>query len=233
MATLAALPAQAAPDPSGRWEGEAQLSGQPLPVVVDLARSAQGGWQGRVTLPGRFVAGAPLAALKADGKSFEATFGAAFLVPPDPPPRLQLQWRGADLAQGSLALNGLQAPLQLRRSGPAQLAPAPAPSLPLDERLLGTWTGRYVLGGNPREVTLTLTRSPTGQGGGTLLIVGKRRTELKLDEVHLGASLLRLEAHSAGISIEGRWSPAAIDALFEQGPFEATLPLRRPTGATP
>ncbi|MBB5203168.1 hypothetical protein HNQ51_000461 [Inhella inkyongensis] len=226
---------QAAPfHPAGRWEGQAQLSGQALPLTIDLARDAQGVWQGRITLPGRELAGAPLGDMKWQGQALSttlsATLSAAFLVPPEPTPTLHLQWRNAQVASGTLSLNGLRAPVNLQRTGDAQIAPPPPPSLPIPDALLGRWVGRYELGGVPREVTLTLSRDAQGEGGGTLLIIGKRRNELKLDAVHLGPSLLRLEARGAGITVEGRWSPTAIDGHFEQGPFEAALPLRRPTG---
>lgn len=230
MQQAGAIAASPAPSPAGRWEGEARLPGQSLPLVIDLARDAQGQWLGRVTLPGRAQAGVPLAALQLRASGLSATLSAAFLVPPEPAPLLQLQWKGAEQAQGTLALNGLTAPVQLRRSGEAQLAPSEAPSLPLPDALLGTWVGRYALGGVPREVTLTLARNAQGQGSGQLLIVGRRRSELTLDEVHLGPSLLRLQARAAGIVIEGRWSAEAIDGHFEQGPFEADLPLKRPAG---
>lgn len=219
---------RAAADPSGRWEGEAELAGgSRMPIVIDLARDPQGIWIGRVTLPGRQVAGAPLGALQVQGDGLKAQWPAAFLQAPDPPPTLKLRWQGSERAQGRIELAGLTAPLRMKRSGPAQITPPEPPSLPLDPALVGTWVGRYELGGVPRSVTLTLRREANGRGAGTLLIVGKRRTELVLDEVHLSGQRLRLQARAAGLSIEGGWSALGIEARLAQGPFEAALPLRR------
>ena len=221
-----------AADLSGRWEGELRIPGAVLPIVIDLAPPAAGGWAGSVTLPGRGVKGAPLEALQVGpdgfGASLETAFGGAGNGANRTPTRIDLRM----IAEGSLAgefqQGGHRATATLRRSGPAQVD-LPRRATAIDPSLAGTWTGRYELGGSPRDVTLTLVRGAGGVATGTLKIVGRRTTELALDRVMQTPHFIELDAGAAGIRIEGRWQAAAgrIDGSFTQGPFEAPLSLQR------
>ena len=60
-------PALAAPGAAGRWEGVADVPGNPLRLVVDLDPGANGRWDGSVILPDRGVKGAPLDELAVSG----------------------------------------------------------------------------------------------------------------------------------------------------------------------
>jgi hypothetical protein len=125
-----------------------------------------------------------------------------------------------------LAIAGLQGRVLLHRSGDAQVDPAPA-STPIADTLVGAWSGRYELGGSERQVTLTLSRDAGGFGRAEMLIVGRRRTEVPFALVQQGPRFLSLSGNDFGIAVEGAWSAEAIDAVIEQGPFEAAMPLRR------
>lgn len=227
--TLLANPLVAA-DLSGRWEGELRVPGTPLPIVLDLAAPAAGGWTAAVTLPGRGVKGASVGVqpLGAHGASvqLEAAFGGAGPAPT----RLELQAQPDGSLAGTFHQGGHQATAALRRSGPAQVD-HPRAGTAIDPSLAGTWTGRYELGGSPREVTLTLVQGASGVATGRLRIVGRRTTELALDRVIQTPQFLELEAGAAGIRIEGRWrtAPGRIEGTFGQGPFEAPLILQRRT----
>jgi hypothetical protein len=228
-ATGAATAAASAPDPMGRWEGEAAIPGAaPLPLVLDLAPDGRGSWAGSVTLPGRGVKGAPLDGLNvtSDGQ-VQAGLRAAFNgTPVEPAPLLALRMLPDGRLEGELRQGGHAARLQLQRSGPPQVD-LPPPDTPLPPALAGTWRGRYELGGYPREVTLTLAAAPAAPG--ELLIVGKRRTQLPIDKVRALGGFMTLEASSAGIRLEGRWDARSgrFDGEFIQGPFEAPLRLQR------
>src|SRR5512134_2786296 len=106
---------------AGRWEGQADMAGSVLPVVLDLERGTDGRWAGSVTLPGRGIKGAPLADIAVDARGARFTLGAAFLAPSEPAPVAQLRWRGRERASGILTVNGVAAPLSLQRSGDAQV----------------------------------------------------------------------------------------------------------------
>ena len=225
-AGLACAGARAAPDPAGRWEGVADVPGQPLRLVIDLDRDAQGRWAGSAILPGRGVKGAAVDGLVVGGCDVRLGLAAAFPGGDTLQPRLVLACQADGALAGTFTLGGRSAAVSLRRSGPAQVDRPPAASA-ITAALAGTWTGRYDLGGYAREVTLTL-----ATGGGQLVIVGKRTTTLQVDQVVQGREFVTVRASSAGFSIEGRFAAqeGIIDGAVTQGPFEAALVLHRQPG---
>ena len=232
-AALLMTAAQAAPDPSGRWEGAAEIPGVPLPLVVDLSRTPTGVLQGSVILPGRAVKGAPLQAVTSTEAGLGFGLAAAFNAPAESAPQVNLRWRADGSLAGEWLQAGLSAPLRLQRSGGPQVD-LPIADTALTPALLGRWVGRYELGGYPREVTLTLSNGPAGLGAGELVVVGKRRTELAIDHVVQGREFLTLKASSANYRIEGHYTADRIEGQVSQGPFEAAIVLRRAAaGATP
>ena len=76
-------------------------------------------------------------------------------------------------------------------------------------------------------MTLTLARDHAGRAQASMVIVGRRRTELAFDLVQQAPRFLTLRGNPFGIVVEGAWSAQSIEATLEQGPFEAALPLRR------
>lgn len=227
LASLAPLSTPAAPPSPARWAGEARLPGAAQPLVLDLDRQPDGTWRAQLTLPGRAMSQAPLTGLKVDDQGLQAELSAAFPAPSEPPPRLQLRWTGPGAAQGQLSLAGLQAPVSLRAQGPAQFAPALAPSLPIDDRWLGRWTGRYELGDIPRELTLTLSRNAQGQVQGQVLVIGRRRFEAPADSVSLARDGLRVQIAAAGVLLEGPMDEQGLALRLYQGPFDVPLRLQR------
>ena len=219
--------AAAATDPSGRWEGVADIPGQPLRLVVDLDRDAQSHWAGSVILPERGVKGAALDGLAVSGCDVRFGLLAAFPGGATLQPAATLACRPDGALAGTFTLGGRSAALTLHRSGAAQVD-RPAASSELDAALAGRWTGRYELGGFAREVTLTLANRD-GRGGGQLVIVGKRTTTLEIDHVTQGREYVTLRASGADFTIEGHFVAAegVIDGGVAQGPFEAPIVLRR------
>lgn len=217
IAALFAGPALAAPAGlEGRWEGEAELPGLVVPVVLDLAPRGDG-WAGAVTLPGRGTRGAALAALALHGETLRAS------VPGGAQIRFELQLApdGAQLA-GRFLQGGQAAPLLLRRRGPAQLDPLPA-AAPWPPALAGTWRGRYDVGFGPREVTLRLAAETSA-----MTVVGRRTTEVAFDEQRVLGAFLILRAAAFDIAIEAALATGGrLDAVIRQGPFEGALVLQR------
>lgn len=231
ITAIATSPAWAAPDFEGRWEGEASVPGAPLAIVIDLAKTAAQAWAGSVTLPGRGVKGAALREIGVDDLGLRFGLDAAIAGSAEMPTTMVLRAQPDGSLAGEFRQGGHVAAALLRRSGPAQVDLAPRSST-LNSALLGTWLGRYELGGYARDVTLTLDNQADGRGAGEMTIVGKRTTRLPIDLVLQGSQFLRLESGAAGVRVEGRWfaDDGRIDALFVQGPFEAPLLLRRAGG---
>ena len=225
---LAAATASAAPEPTGRWQGVAEIPGAPMPLIVDIARGDAREWIGSVILPGRGVKGAPIDGLQVSESGLRMGLAAAFPGPPGPVVEARVSWRADGSLAGELRQGGHAAPLVLRRSGEAQVD-VPERSTPLSAALAGTWVGRYELDGYPRDVTLKLANGADGIATGQLVVVGRRTTTLALDHVVQGAQFIALRASAADFRIEGRWSDAdgTIRGQMQQGPFEAPLVLRR------
>lgn len=222
----AAAPAWADPAWQGRWEGEADLAGLPMALVLDLAPAAGGGWVGSLTLPGRWMKGAPLRAVAAGAAGLQIELPSALGAGG----AIELRPQGGLMA-GEWRQGGHRAALRLVRTGEAQVD-LPERGTPVDAALVGRWEGRYELGGYARQVTLTLAHGAGGDAAqATLVIVGKRRSEVPVDLVQQGARWLRVVSGEAGLALELRW-PAADGVLrgqLVQGPLHADLSLRRAT----
>ena len=224
---LAAAQACAAPAAAGRWEGVADVPGNPLRLVVDLDPGADGRWDGSVILPDRGVKGAPLDDLAVSGCDVRFALATAFAGAGGPAPRVSLACQPDGSLAGTFELSGRSTGVSLRRSGAAQVDRQPANSM-ISAALAGRWTGRYELGGFAREVTLTLANRAERGGGGQIVIVGKRTTALDVDQVTQGREFVTLRASAANYRIEGRFTPdGAIEGSVIQGPFEAAIVLRR------
>ncbi|HUP06740.1 MAG TPA: hypothetical protein VMU47_06305 [Caldimonas sp.] len=224
-------PPAIAADLSGRWEGTAEVPGAPQPLVVDIA-PGPAGWRGSIVLPGRGVKGAPLSALQVDGAGVQAELASAFLLPAQPVPTLRLAAQADGSLAGELRMAGQHAPVRLHRSGAAQVD-VPASGTPVSAQLVGTWTGRYELGGAAREVTLKVANGSDGRGSGEIVVVGKRTTTLPVDRVVQGREFVSFESSAVDYRIEGRWATpdGSISGQIVQGPFEAPIVLRRTPGA--
>jgi len=230
-AGLACAGARAAPDPAGRWEGVADVPGQPLRLVIDLDRAGQGRWAASATLPGRGVKGAAADGLAVADCDVRLGLAAAFPGGDTLQPKLALACQPDGGLAGTFTLGGHAAAVSLHRSGPAQVDRPPTGG-PITAALAGRWTGRYELGGFARQVTLTLANGADGIGGGQLVIVGKRTTTLQVDQVTQGREFVTLRASAANFVIEGRFAAqdGVIDGGVSQGPFEAALVLHRQPG---
>jgi hypothetical protein len=230
---LASVAASAAPDPTGRWQGVADIPGAPMRLVVDIARGGEQRWVGSVILPGRGVKGAPIADVQANDAGLRLNLASAFPGPPGPTVEARLDWRADGALSGEFRQGGHAAPLLLRRTGPPQVD-LPTPGTPVSPSLEGTWTGRYELDGFPRDVTLKLVNNAGGAATGELVIVGRRTSTLAVDHVRQGSEFIELKASAADFRIEGRWSAneGSIRGQMLQGPFEAPLVLRKSDSAT-
>lgn len=220
-----AAPAEAPPPLAGRWEGQAELPGMSVALVLDL-RLAGAGWSGQATLPGRGLSGVPLRGLVLTGSRLEARLGG-------PATGQDAATAGIELApgtepgtlQGHFVQAGHRAPLTMVRTGEAHWQPAALPA-PLDPRLAGTWRGRYDIGFGERQVTLRLLPPSSA----AMTVVGRRTTELEFDEAGRFGQLWILRSAAFGITVEAPVlpdSPDELRATLRQGPFESPLQLLR------
>jgi hypothetical protein len=211
-----------APEMAGRWEGLIAIPGAPQWLIVDLDRDERGGWIGSAILPGRGVAGAPLAAIVVDGDTLKFDLTAALPYPAEQAPLVSARFDATGSLHGELTLNGLAAPLNMRRSGDAQVTRPPR-SQPVDTALHGTWHGTYELFGQARQVSLRL-----GDKGAAMTITRPgRTTEIAFSLVRSNGRLLGLSGNEYDISYEGEAGAGVIAGTFLQGPLELPLEFRR------
>src|SRR5512140_2789126 len=130
--------AQGAAVPGGRFDGVARIPGGPVVLVLDLDREPKGGWIGSITAPGYGVKGLPLTAMTEEGGELRATaalFGGA---------TLRVRASASGLA-GTLEAAGQAAPLELARTGAAQVD-LPPRNAALAKGFVGQWSAQFELG---------------------------------------------------------------------------------------
>jgi hypothetical protein len=218
----------AAPSVQGRWEGEVQIPGAPMKLIVDLAQDETSTWAGSVIVPGLGVKGAALGDIVVTDSSIAFALAAALHGPADGPPRIRAHLIDADTMAGDFGQAGNTAPLTLNRTGPAQVEPAPR-STTVTREFEGAWSGTFDFDGHPRQVTLTLINRAQQGASAEFVIVGKRTTQVPVDLVVQDKNFLKIESHQTGISFEGQWRAQAgeIQGSVQTGALEVPLVLRR------
>ena len=239
VALLAFLPAwvcAAAGMPEGRWDGLLRIPGRTLAVTIDLSPGPSvGTWTGSVTVPGLSMQGAPLANIVVTATDVAFDVAQVLDTPAHGPARFKARIEGDGELRGEMSEGGNVAPFAATRTGTAQVAVAPR-STPIARALEGAWIGSFELGGYPREITLTLAnRAETGAGASaTLVVVGKRTTELPIDYVAEEGRFLRVESRASQVAFEGVVADDVreIRGTFALGPLELPLVLRRARSAS-
>src|SRR5215470_3056635 len=223
LAFFLALTGSAAQGQEGRWEGQIQIPGRELPVVVDLSPSGRA-WTGSIILPGLGIKGAPLSDVIV--MPTDVAFDIANLL--DTPTFGQAHFKAhldaIDAMEGEMSQGGNVARFSLKRIGPAQVDTA-LRSTPVKRTLEDQWIGEFELGGYPRHVTMTLANHADAAATATLVVVGKQTTNLPVDLVIEEGRFLRIESQANRVAFEGRFVEESdeIKGTFELGPYE--LPL--------
>jgi len=218
-----ALFAQTA-DPNGRWEGAVQIPGMEQRLIIDLARAADGKWNGSAILPGLGVKGASLADVSIKGADVSFSVKGALGNP-----KVTGHLVANDSLTGEFTQSGNTAPFSLQKTGPPQVE-LPRPATPVTKPLEGEWRGNLDLAGNPLRAKLTLT--PGTAGTTAQFIVGnKKDTNLPVSFVTQEGVWLTVEVREFGISYEGRFHPDKneIEGVFVQSGLEFPLVFHRPS----
>ena len=216
------LVCRAADSAAGRWEGDVQIPGRELKLIIDLAADSAGGWTGSAIVPGFGVKGTPLADIAIRNSDVSFSLKGALGEP-----KLTGRLTDNGAFTGEFEQAGNKAPFTLQKTGPPQVD-SPRRSTPVRHEMEGEWKGVMDLFGYPINVTLTL----ANQGGSATAqfhIIGKRENTVKLDLVIEENDNLTLESPETGIVYDGRFRAAAndINGVYRQGPYEAPLILRR------
>ena len=218
---------RAAENPDGRWEGNIQIPGEELTVVVDLLQDDSGKWSGSITIPSLNVKGAPLAEIAVKEGDLNLTIKSALASQDTGPAKLTAHLAGEALT-GNLLQGGNSAPFTLHKTGPPQID-AVARSTPVGSEFEGEWKGEYELFGYKRHVSLKLFNHQGAGATADFVVVGKRVNNLPVDLVTQEGDFLTVDSHETGLSYEGRFLRNAneLAGIISQGGIETPLVLHR------
>jgi hypothetical protein len=226
-----ALFAQAAVDPSGHWTGAIHVppfngaGSREVAIDIDLTKRASGALDGTFGQPGQNVKGLPLSKVTLEGRtvSFElkATAGGGLF---------RASLADATSMTGELVTRegGYSIPFDLKRTGDAQIAPAPT-SAAIGTELEGTWSGTVDVNGKRERLVLKMTNRGDGTATGTILDLDGSAVEIPVAMTQK-ASTLTLEVAAVGASyvavlksenqLVGTWAqgPVTLPLTFTRGP---------------
>jgi hypothetical protein len=174
--------AQTKVDPSGHWAGAIHVppfngaASREVAIEIDLAINAAGELAGTFGQPGEPVKGLPLANVALDGRtvSFElkATAGGGVF-------RGTIADTGTISGEFVTTEGGYNIPFDLKRTGDAQIAPAPR-SAPIGRELEGTWTATLEVNGKPERLVLKMANQADGTAAGTILDLDGSTVEIPI-----------------------------------------------------
>lgn len=233
MRALAALIVLAAPVlatnaneiSEGRWEGAAHIPGLELTLIVDLTRTASG-WSGAITIPQLGVRGAELANIGVTNSELTCAIKSALADKQTGPAQLKGHLSADVRLTGDFTQAGNTAPLNLVKTGPAQIEKAPQ-STAIAREFEGVWKGGYELLGYPRTVTLTLRNRGAEGASAEFIIVGRKENNLPVDFIAQNGSFLTVNSQETGLSFEGQLENNVLHGTIIQGPIEIALTLQR------
>jgi len=240
MAGMYALAVNAADQPigaAGHWEGTIHVAppngpAQDVPLVVDLDRTASGGWKGSIDLGPR-VKGLELGDITVSGA---AVHFAIRNMPGNPTFDAKLSPDGKTLS-GDATQAGQTTTFTLNRAGLAKVA-APPKSTVISKELLGKWQG--VLqppGGQQFHLIVELTSASDGTGSGTLTSTDQGNSKIGLSQItQKGQNVTFIiqmingsfdgQLNADGTELKGTWTqgPASLPLTFTKETAHATTP---------
>jgi len=222
---VAAL-ARSAEPAEARWEGNVQIPGRELTVVIDLAQDAGGKWIGSAIVPGFSVKGAPLADVQVNGAE---VYFAIRGVLAEPVFRGRINGNGT--FSGDFQQGGNTASFSLEKTGPPQVD-APRVGTAVSKEMEGEWQGEFSRNGYTLKATLQIANHAGAPATAQFRVVGKRDTNLPVDRVTQEGEWLTVSAAEYQIAYEGQFRAGEIAGIFRQGPEEQPLTFRR-AGRTP
>jgi len=218
LIVAAALPCRGEDLISGQWEGTAQIPGNDLTVVVDLAQE-NGVWVGSIIIPGLGLKGVPLTDIKVQPPDVNFGVKGALGV------QLKLRLDANNKLAGNFEQAGNRAPASLQKTGMPQVE-YPLRNTPVATELEGEWKGDYEMLGYPRHVSIKFANHPDGATA-DFVIVGRKHNVLPVDLVTQEGDLVTVDSHEMGFSFEGRLRNGKLTGAINQGGIETPLVLVR------
>jgi hypothetical protein len=222
MLLAPAARAQNAADPAGHWEGTIEMPRQAVSAAVDLAKGAQGGWIGTMSILGTPVLDVPLAQINVEGT--KVRFKAAL---PDNPSFDGTLSAEADAIAGDASNSMGSVPFSLKRKGAANVK-LPPPSSPLSKEFEGAWEGTLDAGGKLLRLSLKLAPAPDGTATATLVSLDQGSQEVPVTSVTIEQKELRFEARGVSGNYKGTLAAnGEVAGEWAQGGGRMPLTLKR------
>jgi hypothetical protein len=223
--SAAALFAQTAVDPSGHWTGAIHVppfngaGSREVAIDIDLAKNARGALDGTFSQPDQNIKGLPLSTVSLAGQtvSFEikSTGGGGVF-------RGSMADATSMTGEFVTSEGGYTVPFDLKRTGDAQIAPAPR-SAAIGQELEGTWNGTIDVNGRRERLVLKMANRADGTATGTIVDLDGSAVEIPIAMTQK-ASTLTLEVATVGASyVAVLKSENELVGTWAQGPI--TLPL--------
>lgn len=209
-------------EPTGRWEGAAQLPGMDLRLVVDLAPAADGTWNGSLIVPGLGIKGERLAGVNISETSINFSVKGALSDP-----KFVCRWNPDGTLTGEVTLAGNTAPLALHKIGPPQVEKARV-AFPVQKEVEGDWRGEMNIAGYKFIAHMSVKNQPAGSTAEFAVGLGKE-DNLPVTLVTQEGDWVTVQAHDLNIAFEGRYirEKDQLDGAFVQGGVEFPLVFSR------
>ena len=230
IAPAASVFAQAAPDPSGHWSGAIHVppfngaSAREVGVEIDLAKNNKGVIDGRFSQPAQNVKGLPLSNVSVNGRAIafelKATNGGGLF-------RGTLADAGTISGEFVTAEGGYNIPFDLKRTGDAQIAPAPR-NAPIGKELEGSWNGTIDVGGKSERLVLKMTNHADGTSTATILDLDGSNVEIPVGITQSGTHLT-VEVAAVNAAYTAVLTGSELAGTWAQGGL--SLPLTFTRGA--
>ena len=212
IVAFGALTAAQSQPPEGHWVGAIQVPREALDIVIDLAPTADGKWQGTISIPSQNIKSLPLANITValPAVSFDLK------GPPGDPHFKGTYSKETAALSGDYTQAGATLPFSLTRKGEAAIA-APPKSTVVTKELEGSWEGALNVDGTTLRLVLKLANQ-SDAATGLLVSVDQGGVELPIDTITQNGSTLRFLVRSVAGSYEGELKDGQIGGTWTQGP---------------
>jgi hypothetical protein len=221
LVLAASLFAQSMADPSGHWSGAIQVPNREIQFEIDLAKDAQGGFTGAISISEQNLKGVPLRKVSVNGKSV------AFEARKDQPLAGVLSDDGQEIV-GGYSFENFSIPFSMKRTGAAQLDP-PARLARIGSELEGNWDGTLNVAGQQFHLGLALTNGTDGSGSGRLVDYDEGELQLPVSAITTTDLKVVMEFKSMGSSYAATLNKerTAMAGIYRKGELAGELTLAR------
>lgn len=201
---------------SGHWEGTISAPFGEVPIVIDLAKNANGQMAGTFSQPTQKVKGLPISTVTIAEKAVTLELSGGTLE--------GVVLDDGKTISGEFAPRGRveTVPFSLTRKGDAQIE-APPKSALIGKEMEGVWKGALAIDGGEYQVVLKMSNQPDGTSAGVMISVNEG-LELPVAIVQKGASL-NLDVKVTGGSYSGVLNAAGTELAGTYTTRGVTLPL--------